>query len=140
MEASHDWGGEQQMSDSVAFSGTKSSCLKQDNFGITLRIKAKDIPVSVNVVRISGMVNSSSWKSDVSFVCTIQDSTEAAYFWRKKPLRPQFSFGAEWNKCSALFFCGAARHTNDMFVLYIMKEDQHEVCLDDMEITFIHAR
>lgn len=140
MEASHDWGGEQQISDSIAFSGTKSSCLKQDNFGITLRIKAKDIPVSANVVRISGMVNSSSWQSDVSFVCTIQDSTEAAYFWRKKPLRPQFSFGTEWNKCSAVFFCGAARHASDTFVLYIMKEDQHEVCLDDMEITFIHAR
>jgi hypothetical protein len=70
----------------------------------------------------------------------VQDAEGNAYFWQKRPLRPQFLFGAEWSPCHAVFFTGEPRSENDVFVIYMMKEDGSMACVDDFKVTFIHAR
>lgn len=140
MESRQNWGGEEHMTDRRSFLGNGSSCIGAETvYGASLRIRAGDVPVSANIVRVSGMVWSESWSSDVMFVCTIQDSTGTGYSWAARPLRPQFTFGQDWHYCTGVFFTGPVRSPDDVYLIYLMKNEAHEVCVDDFEITFIHA-
>jgi hypothetical protein len=140
LEEERGWGGEDGRSDALAHSGNWSACIaEQGQYGLTLRQRAGDLPLKANAVRVEGMVRA-GWRSSAMFVCSVQDAEGNAYFWQKRPLRPQFLFGAEWSPCHAVFFTGEPRSENDIFVIYMMKEDGSMACVDDLKVTFIHAR
>lgn len=140
LEEERGWAGEDGRSDAVAHSGSWSACIsEQGQYGLTLRKRAGNLPLNVNAVRVEGMVRA-NWRSSAMFVCSVQDADGNAYFWQKKPLRPQFVQGMEWSECHAVFFTGEPRSEDDVFVIYLMKEDGSMVCVDDFKVTFIHAR
>lgn len=140
MEQTKGWGNADQRTEQHAFSGKFAACMTEDHgYGPTLRIKASDVPANTNVVRVSAMVRTTSLWSDVSLVCSIEDTANAAYYWHKRPLRPQFSSTGEWTEVTALFKCGAARNASDSFILYPMRSDNSTLCFDDITVSFVHA-
>ncbi len=135
------WGNEHQLiDDSTVGEGRIARMGIEDGFGPTFRKQVDEIPIDVNSVRISAWVNSDTRASNVSFVCSIEDSTGAAYYWHKYPLRPQFKGTGNWSRATSLFRCGKPRSESDVFVIYPMKSDGSTVLFDDMEISFVHAK
>jgi hypothetical protein len=140
MEREQGWGNEQQLTDMQFYSGQRSALMgSDDQYGLTFRKNAAELP-SFNVIRISGWVRSSDWSSDISFVCSIEDPSNAAYYWKKYPLRPQFEGTNEWSRVTAVYKCGAPRDTADHIVIYPMKSDGSKVYVDDLEVSFIQAK
>lgn len=140
MEQEQGWGNEQQFTDMQRYSGQRSALMSADDqYGITFRKKVAEVP-SFNIIRISGWVRSNRWSSDVSFVCSIEDSTNAGYYWKKYPLRPQFDGTNEWSWVTAVYKCGAPRDSTDNIVIYPMKSDGSKVYVDDLEISLVQAK
>lgn len=85
-------------------------------------------------------MKANSWTTDLSFVCSIEDSLGNGYYWKRYPLRPQFEGRNEWSAVTAVFKCGFPRSASDKVVIYPMKSDGATVLLDDFEITFVNAK
>ncbi|MGB1318603.1 MAG: hypothetical protein ACPG5W_10365, partial [Flavobacteriales bacterium] len=134
------WGNEHLVIDNPSESGKVAQMTKDQGYGPTLRIAVSEIGIDLNNVRISGMTNSDWRNSDIAFVCSLEDSTGAGYYWQRKPLRPQFRGAGNWVLTSALFRCGTPRNPTDKFVIYPMKTDRSQVLFDDLEISFIKAK
>jgi hypothetical protein len=135
------WGNAQQISEADALEGSRSSLMgASDTYGPTLRMEAGSLPISSDIVRVSGWIRSDSWTTDLSFVCAVEDTLGNSYFWSKRPLRPQFSGKNEWSWCTALFRCGKPKDSTDRFVVYPMKSDTANVFFDNLEVSFIRGR
>jgi len=141
METPRGWGNEQQLSSVESYNGTGSSKMStSDQYGITYRKAVSSIPFRPNLVRISCWTKADSRTTNLSLVCSIEDSTGAVYFWKKYPLRPQFAGRNKWSLTTALFKCNFPRDSTDKFVIYPMKSDDATVHLDDLEVSFVHAK
>jgi len=141
MEQPWGWGNEQQLTNELAHQGTQCARMApEDQYGITLRTLVKDVNVKANAVRMKAWVRSDRCDTDLSMVCSLEDSTGAGYYWRKHPLRPQLTGKNEWSEVRALFKVGEARHPSDKYVIYLMKSDGATVVVDELEVGFIHAR
>ena len=134
------WGNENQLVDDPIGEGRIAMMTAKDGYGPILRKPVSEIGFELNNVRITGWVNSDSRYSDISFVCSLEDSTGAGYYWQKKPLRPQFDGTGNWRLATSLFRCGTPRRPTDNFVIYPIKADGSEVLFDDLEISFISAK
>jgi hypothetical protein len=134
------WGNESQLINDPIGEGRIAMMTAKDGYGPTLRKPVSEIGFELNNVRITGWVNSDSRYSDISFVCSLEDSTGAGYYWQKKPLRPQFDGTSNWSLATSLFRCGTPRSPTDNFVIYPIKADGSEVLFDDLEISFINAK
>jgi hypothetical protein len=134
------WGNEHQIIENPDSQGLVAKMTGEDGYGPTFRKPVSEIKVQLNNVRIKTRVNSNSCGSDVALVCSIEDSTGSAYFWKRYPLRPQFRGAGNWSEASALFRCGVPRDVSDTFVIYPMKSDGSSVLLDDFEVSFIQAK
>lgn len=134
------WGNEHQILENPNSQGLVAKMTAEDGYGPTFRKPVSEIRIPLNNVRIKTRVNSNSRSSDVALVCSIEDSTGSAYFWKRYPLRPQFRGAGNWSDASALFRCGAPRDVSDTFVIYPMKSDGSSVLLDDFEVSFIQAK
>ncbi|MBL4586219.1 MAG: hypothetical protein JKX84_04055 [Flavobacteriales bacterium] len=140
MEDSRNWNNE-KLTNEASFRGKSASKMSAtDHYGITLQKPVSELPLQPNLVRVSGWVRSNSWTTGLAFVCSIEDSTGAGYYWHKYPLRPQFEGINEWSYVSALFKCGFPRSASDRFIIYPLKSDGSTIYFDDMEISFIYAR
>lgn len=141
MEQEKGWGNEQQLTNDKWYGGNRSSKMSStDQYGVTLRITAKEIVSGTNVVRVSAWVWSDNGSTNLSFVCSREDSLGTGSYWKKHPLRPQFRGQDKWSKVSALFPCGPAHNESDKFVVYPLKSDDATVFIDDLEVSFIYAR
>ena len=134
------WGNENQLVDDPIGEGRIAMMTAKDGYGPILRKPVSEIGFELNNVRITGWVNSDSRYSDISFVCSLEDSAGAGYYWQKKPLRPQFDGTGNWSLATSLFHCGTPRSPTDNFVIYPIKADGSEVLFDDLEISFISAK
>ena len=140
MEGQLGWGNEDLLTTEQAFEGEGSYALvSEKQYGITFRKPVNELSTLPNTVRISGMFKSDSRNTDLSLVCSIEDSTGTAYYWRSYPLRPQFN-GSEWSWATSLNKCGYPRDSTDRFVIYPMKSDGATVYIDNLEISFIKAQ
>lgn len=133
------WGNEQQVVDDPIREGRIAKMTSEDGYGPTFRKEVAEIGVPLNNVRISAYVNSNSRSSNIAFVCSLEDSTGAGYYWQKYPLRPQFDGTGNWSWTTALFRCGTPQQVTDKFVIYPMKSDGSTILIDDLEISFIQA-
>ncbi len=140
MESELGWGNENQLIDDPIGEGKVARMSADDQYGLTFRKQVSEIEIPLNTVRISSWANSNSRGSDISLVCSLEDSTGAGYYWQKYPLRPQIDGTGNWSWTTALFRCGAPRNPTDKFVIYPMKSDGSSVLLDDLEISFIQAK
>lgn len=140
MERPLGWGNENLFTMEDSYEG--EACVKmgnEDTYGPTLRINSPD-GIRVNMVRVEGWVRTRSMTTDLSFVCSLEDSTGSTYYWSKRPLRPQFHWQNEWSRCVALFRCGTLKDSTDQITVYPMKSDEAEVYLDNLQVTFLEAR
>ena len=141
LETEEGWGNEVQRTDKAAYRGNFSVVMNAHQmFGVTLRKPVAELGVKPNVVRVSAMVKTNSSTTDISFVCALEDSTGAAYFWQSRPLRPQFSCVDDWSEVSAVFKCGFPREATDRFTIYPMKTDGAIVYMDDVEVSFVNSK
>jgi hypothetical protein len=141
MEQPWGWGNEQQLTGEEFHTGRQAARMTpEDQYGITLRTQAKDVSVKANTVRMKAWVKTDKCSTDLSMVCSLEDSTGAGYYWRKHPLRPQLKGKNEWSEVTALFKAGEARQPSDKYVIYLMKSDRATVVVDELEISLIHAR
>jgi hypothetical protein len=141
MEQEMGWGNEQQFTGTEQHEGARSAVmLPADEYGITMRKNYSELGVDRNVIRVSAWVNADSRTTNIGFVCSLEDSTGNSYYWKKYPLRPQFSGRNEWSRATAVFKCGNPRNASDRVVVYPMKSDDATVYLDEMEVSFIRAR
>ena len=139
-ESELDWGNENQITNDPIGEGRIAKMSKEDGYGPTLRMPVSEIGIDLNNIRITGWVNSDSRNSDIAFVCSLEDSLGAGYYWQRKPLRPQFDGAGNWSLATSLFRCGIPRNPTDNVVVYPMKTDGSEVLFDDLEISFIKAK
>ena len=141
LESERGWGNENQRTDKQAYQGNYGAVMNSDEmYGLTIRKSVSELNASPNLVRVSAMVNSNSSTTDLSFVCALEDSTGASYFWQSRPVRPQFDGRNEWSRVTAIFKCGFPRDTTDRFTIYPMKSDGATVYFDDVEVSFVLAR
>jgi hypothetical protein len=140
LEANLGWGNESQITDSEAYAGSRSARMTPDDqYGLTYKQAVGSLSLTPDAIRISGWFKSDSWSSDLSIVCSVEDSTGASYYWKKYPLRPQFD-GDNWSWCTALFRCGTLRDSTDQIGIYPMKSDGSTVFIDDLEISFLKLK
>lgn len=141
LETEIGWGNENQRTNEQAFQGNFGAVMNSEEmYGLTVRKPVSYIKVSANVVRVSAMVKANSSTTDLSFVCALEDSSGASYFWQKRPLRPQFEGRNEWVRVTSIFKCGFSRDSTDRFTIYPMKSDDATVYFDNVEVSFITAR
>ena len=141
LETERGWGNENQRSTEEVFVGTYASVMRSDQlYGLTFARQVSELTTSPNLVRVSAMVNANSRTTDLSFVCALEDSTGAAYFWQSRPLRVQFNGREEWSQVSAIFKCGFPQDSSDRVVVYPMKSDGATIYFDDVEVSFVKAR
>jgi len=140
MESSLGWGNEDQIVNTESHQGQHAALMQAGHqYGITLRKPVDEIGTDVNTVRASVWVRPSSTTTDLSLVCAIEDSTGRTYYWRSRPLRPQFRGSDEWAQASALFRFGPL-HPSDRILVYPMRSDRSDVYIDQFEVSFIYAR
>jgi len=123
-----------------AKSGTRSAKMTGDSqYGPTYRQFGTELPDSFDIVRVVAWIKSNRKLTKTAFVCSLQDSTGAAYYWSSYPVRPQLNI-VGWSKVEAVFKCGEMNHPTDRVVIHPMKMDNATVFVDDMEIRFIHEK
>lgn len=141
MELNLGWGNEHQITSEQAHSGNKSSILKEnEGYGITLRQTAGELSLEADVIRVSTWVNPNSNRTNLKLVCTIEDSTGSAYYWKSYPLRPQFEGTNNWAWTTALFKTGKPRNPSDKYVIYAMRSDKSIIYIDDLEVSFVKTK
>ncbi len=142
METPLGWGNEHQLTAEESKGGDNSARMTStDQYGLTYRKPVSELALQPDLVRISCWVKADSSRiTDLAFVCSIEDSTGAAYYWRKYPLRPQLKGKNVWSWTTGLYKCGLPRDSTDKFVIYPLKSDNATVCLDDLEISFVRTK
>lgn len=141
LESEEGLGNEGQRTNEVAYQGEYGAVMNSEEmYGLTVRKQVSELSASPNVVRVSAMVNANSSTTDLSFVCALEDSSGASYFWKSRPLRVQFDGRNEWSQVTAVFKCGFPRDSTDRFTIYPMKSDGAIIYFDDLEVSFVQAR
>lgn len=138
MENELGWGNEHLLTEESAFDGGKSSKMSgTDQYGITFRYNTSECDHQINTIRVSGQVSSNSQKSDLAYVCSIEDSAGVQKYWRSRLLRPQFPWFKSWGKTVALFTLPFSCAPSDRITIFPVKTDDATVFVDDMEISLI---
>jgi hypothetical protein len=138
MESELGWGNEDQRTTDVYHAGNYGCAMgPEQQYGITFRKPVSELSLPPDVVRVGAWVKSNSRSTGVTFICSIEDSTGASYFWKSRVLRPQFSWTGQWAWVEAVFKCGFPRDATDKFTIYPMKSDDATVYFDDLEVSFI---
>ena len=140
MEAGLGWGNENQIIDQDAYDGSYAAKMTADDqYGLTFKQTVGSLALNPDAIRISGWFRSDTRFSDISIVCSLEDSTGSSYFWKKYPLRPQFD-GRQWSWCTALFRCGTPRDSTDRIGIYPMKSDGSTIMVDNLEISLLKLK
>ena len=141
MESELGWGNEDQRTTEAYHEGSYGCMIgPEQQYGITLRQAVSELSLQPNVIRVGAWVRSDSRTTGVAFICAMEDSTGASYYWKSRVLRPQFSWNREWTYVEAVFKCGYPRDASDRIVIYPMKSDDATVYFDELEISLISAR
>jgi len=140
MEISLGWNNENFTQDEKYAGNSASKMRREYPYGISFRKPTSELELQPDMIRVSAQVLSNSRSTDLTFVCSLEDSTGTAYFWAAYPLRPQFKGVSKWSYASALFQCGVPRHSTDVLSVYPMKSDDATVYIDNLKISLITAK
>ena len=141
MESELGWGNEDQRTTDVSYAGDYGCVMgPEQQYGLTFRQPVSELSLSPDVIRVGAWVKSDSRSTGVAFICAVEDSTGASYYWKSRALRPQFSWTNQWSWVEAVFKCGYPKDSSDKIVIYPMKSDGATVYFDDLEVSFISTK
>lgn len=135
----YEWWDMGSVTEGKAFSGTHASCIsKKIPKSACLAKKIRDVvPDTTDAfIRVSFKANLEKAESNAYLVISFE-SEGKSYSWNTFPLIHQVMETDKWLPFSTKLRVPALQGNDAMVVVYVMNDDEEQVCVDDFEIQFL---